>query len=409
MADCHLGAWADPELSKTSLEAFKRAITICMEEKVDFILFSGDLLHKSVISVDILSSAVKKLKEAMEEGIQSYAVLGSHDYSPTGKTMLKVLESAGLIRMVSRGVTEDGSLKLKFTKFGDKVKIAGLPGRRGTLEIKAYEDLDRKSLEEERGFKIFVFHSAIEEYKPEIFKNMRGIPLSLIPKGFDYYAGGHVHKRGVFEKEGYGKIVYPGPLFPTDFRELEKFKSGGFYIVTADGGETKLKWKGIEPYEVIPLKFDAQNRIPEDVESEIKESLEEINAEDSIILLRVEGVLRSGKTTEVGLNKIKRELKEKGAKSVRINTSKLSTKEYEEMKVEAENRGELESKLIEENVGQFEFESLSKEEKVELTRDLFRDLSEEQGEDETNPEYERKITENVVHTLGLKSELEAIL
>ena len=46
-------------------------------------------------------------------------------------------------------------------------------------------------------------------------------PLSLLPKNFDYYAGGHVHIVDSTKIDGYGLIAYPGPLFPNSFSELE--------------------------------------------------------------------------------------------------------------------------------------------------------------------------------------------
>ena len=69
-------------------------------------------------------------------------------------------------------------------------------------------------------------------------ENIISQPLSLLPKGFDYYAGGHVHIVDDKQVEGYGRIVYPGPLFPNSFAELEKLERGGFYIV--EDGKLRL-------------------------------------------------------------------------------------------------------------------------------------------------------------------------
>ena len=38
-----------------------------------------------------------------------------------------------------------------------------------------------------------MFHSGIDELKPEDMGNIIMQPLSLLPKNFNYYAGGHVH------------------------------------------------------------------------------------------------------------------------------------------------------------------------------------------------------------------------
>lgn len=96
------------------------------------------------------------------------------------------------------------------------------------LEKSHYKSLLKKELEQEKGFKIFMFHTALTEFKPEELESMESQPLELLPKNFDYYAGGHVHY--VFNKKepGYGVIVYPGPLFPNSFSEFEKLENGGF-------------------------------------------------------------------------------------------------------------------------------------------------------------------------------------
>src|SRR3989344_3773229 len=74
-----------------------------------------------------------------------------------------------------------------------------------------------------------MLHTALTELKPDYLAKMESHPVSLLPKKCDYYAAGHVHIRKVADIEGVGKIVYPGPLFPNNFSELEK-ESGGFAI-----------------------------------------------------------------------------------------------------------------------------------------------------------------------------------
>ena len=215
LADCHIGSWRDPLLANLSTEAFEKAIDICIDEKVDFIIVAGDLFNTSLPGIDKLKDTVKKLKELSEKNIPVYIIAGSHDFSPSGKTMLDVLENAGLAINVSRGKPVDGKLKLNFTI--DKktnTKITGLLGRAGSLERSFYENLIRENLEKESGYKIFLFHSLLSEIKPKQFEKVDSLPISLLPKNFDYYAGGHPHFVFSEKIENYGIISYPGPLFP---------------------------------------------------------------------------------------------------------------------------------------------------------------------------------------------------
>ena len=44
MADLHLGGWREDTLREVGIKAFEKAIDISIDENVDFILISGDLL-----------------------------------------------------------------------------------------------------------------------------------------------------------------------------------------------------------------------------------------------------------------------------------------------------------------------------------------------------------------------------
>ncbi|MFW6110615.1 MAG: metallophosphoesterase family protein [Thermoproteota archaeon] len=406
MSDCHLGGWRDPVLKDLSMQCFQEAIDHCIQKKVDFILISGDLFDTSRPAIETMEQAVDKLQQARKAGIRIYVIEGSHDFSPTGKTMLKVLEKTGLFHRTVKGeATSEGKLKLKFaTDTPTGAKITGLVGRMGSLEREIYQKLERKNLEEEGGFKIFMFHTALDELKPEMYKHAEGIPLSLLPKGFHYYAGGHVHRRSKHNWEGYGPIVFPGPIFPTDFRELEDLESGGFYLVTVQDHEVEPEWQRLDLYQVLKIEIDAQERTPGSVEEEIHRRVEEAEVNDKIVLLRVEGTLSTGKPSDIHLREATSSLRRKGALVVKTKTSKLTAREYEEIKVSANSREELEDKLIQEHAGQHKLGGLAPQEQVELTKKVMAVLAEEQDTEETNRDYRRRMSENLISVLGIQEE-----
>jgi DNA repair exonuclease SbcCD nuclease subunit len=63
IADCHIGANRDPVLENLELEAFSKAMDACVQEKVDFVLISGDLFHANLPDMHVANAAVKKMKE----------------------------------------------------------------------------------------------------------------------------------------------------------------------------------------------------------------------------------------------------------------------------------------------------------------------------------------------------------
>lgn len=396
MADPHLGSWNNhPDMREYPLLAFKEAISVCINSAVDFIIISGDLFDSSIPPIDILRFAVSWLKRCKDAGINIYAIPGSHDFSPTGKTMLSVLEDAGLIVNVARCIEVDGKLKLKFVNDKSGARIAGMLGRRGGLEKSYYESLE--SPENYNGLSIFVFHSAITEYKPQHLKEMDSISLSLLPKNFNYYAGGHVHHK--FERdEEFGKIVYPGALFPTSFDELEKCKPG-FYFVNYDG-KINLNWFDLNIIDVVTIEINADKKSVKRVEDEILNKIEHMDLKNKIFLLKISGVLENGKPSDIDFKTIYSKVYQKGAKVVKKNISMLTTKEFEEIKIKPNvTVEELEKTLIAEHT--YKLSKFSNNEIKKIILDLMNTFKEEKMEGETNTTYEERIKSNVKKILGV--------
>ena len=388
IADVHIGSWRDPHMKELSIEAFIKSIDVSIKEKVDFVLIAGDLFNTAIPGIDHIKIAIKKIKELKEEGIPLYYIAGSHDYSPSGKTMLDVIEEAGLGTNVTKGdVTKDGKLKLLFTidkKTG--AKITGLLGRRGILERQYYENLDVTNLEKEEGFKIFMFHTSIEELKPKELSEMEANPISFLPKGFDYYAGGHVHivaKRDMSE-QGYKLVVYPGPTFPASFSELEKLGTGGFYIYE-DGDVTR---KELNIKEAISKHMKIENMSSDQATILIEKELEDEDVKDKIVLIRIEGKLSEGSSSKIDFKKIFSDLNKRGAYFIMKNSSKLSSKEFAEIKTGHSSTDEIESRTIKEHLGLTKHPFKDEE---NTTKDLIKTFSLEKNEGEKQSDYEERI------------------
>ncbi len=399
LADCHIGSWREPRLNDISIKAFIKAVDICINEEVDFILISGDLFNTALPSIDKLKETVSKLKELSDNKIPVYIVPGSHDFSPSGKTMLDVLERAGLLVNVAKADIENDKIKLKFTidkKTG--AKITGMLGKRGSLEKAYYENIDRESLENEDGYKIFMLHSAIDELKTRELENIEAQPLSLLPKNFDYYAAGHVHY--VFNRkiDGYGIIAYPGPLFPNNFAELEKLETGGFYIVE----DNKLRWEQIRVHNLCKIDVNCDNKTPEQVEADIYDEIKGKEFIDTIVTIRLHGTLKSGKPSDLNFKDIFSKLYEKSAYYVMKSTSMLESKEFEEIKIETSSVQEIEDNLIREHIGQIKVKDLSAAKEIEITKELIISLYDEKNEGETVRDFEKRVKENVYKILNIE-------
>jgi hypothetical protein len=386
LADIHLGGWREPKLREINAKAFSKAVDACIEANVDFIVIAGDLFNNSLPSLDSLKLAVTKFKQLKDKGISIYIVSGSHDYSPSGKTMLDVLEGAGLVHNVARAIEKNGKLTLQFTKDNKtSAYIAGLPGRKGTLEKSYYEALDREI--RQQGYKIFVFHTAISEFKPE--EEIESAPLSSLPKGFDYYAGGHVHSVFQAEESGYGMIAFPGPLFPNNFKELEELGRGGFFLV--DNG--KAEWQPVQVANTFSINLDCNHKTPEEIESGLLNAIKNKEFNETLVTIRLYGTLRAGKPSEVDLKNFFAELYGKSAIFVMKNTTKLVAKGFEEVKVEQASVEEIEHRIIKEHLGQFK--TFTPEQEQRLAKELMHILSSEKDEGEKVNEFSKRLVSEV--------------
>ncbi|MBU1975786.1 MAG: exonuclease SbcCD subunit D [Nanoarchaeota archaeon] len=385
MADCHLGAWRDPLLKDLCTQSFEKAIDISIDNGVEFILISGDLFHTAIPSIDTIKLAVRKLKQVKEKDIPVYIIAGSHDFSPSGKTMIDVLEEAGLVTNVVKGnINDSGELVLEFTT--DKktgAKITGMLGKKGMLEKKFYENLNTKNIEAEKEFKIFMFHTAISELKPKELEKMDSSPVSLLPKGCDYYAGGHVHIVKEANLEGYKNLIYPGPVFPANFAELENLGQGGFYIY-----HDKPEFIPIELKKTVSISIDANHKSPEQVMETIK-SKADCKIDSCIVLIRIAGKLKSGRTNDINIRIIQDIFIKKNSYVVLVNKTALTSEEFDEIKIDQNSAEDIESALIKEHLGQVKVDFAEQEE--EITKQLMHALSLEKQEGEKVADYQSKI------------------
>ncbi|MHA2182696.1 MAG: metallophosphoesterase family protein [Promethearchaeota archaeon] len=366
ISDVHLGAWRNERLNELGYKAFEKTVNSIIKEGVDFVIISGDLYDVSNPKVEVIDVATRELKKFKDHEIPVYGICGSHDFSPSNKSMIRPLITAGLFIDVSKGdLVEDGKkLILNFIQDPKtQIKIAGLRARKRSLEIEDYRKLDLKSLESEKGPKIFILHTMLSELKPKEYKDMESAPKSLLPQDFDYYAGGHLHKtlpenlrikEFNFNINSKNNIVYSGCIFPTDFRELETIKFGGFCILSGENNGSqlvlKVRYVPVKVIDVENINLSCTNKSVTEVQNLLNQLITSRSFNNKLVTLRIFGPLSSGKTYEIKPNEIIENFKEKGAYEVLINKNALTTVEYQSISVSAgESNEEIEETLIKEH------------------------------------------------------------
>ena len=386
MSDCHVGGWREDKLKELSIKAFEEAVDICIKENAAFVLISGDLFNTSLPNLDIIKRTAEALDKLRQNDISCYIIPGSHDFSPSGKTMLDVFEKAGLCD----NVMKFDNNKLEFTIDKTNAKITGIFGLRQGLDRSYYLNLDKESLAKEKGFKIFMFHATLDEFKPKDQELVHGQSYTDLPKNFNYYAGGHTHIVFNAFKDDYGLIAYPGPLFPNSFKELEELKFGGFYIV-----DDKLNIKRIDVKlkDVESFFINAEDKTVQEIEEELKNIN---NVKDKIVLIRIEGTLKSGKPSEINFKEI---FENYNSFIVLKNTNKLKSLEFNEYETKHGDIEEVESLIIKENLSKIN--TVFNQE--ETAKQLMNSLNLEKDEGERNLDFENRLIKDVIKIFDLEN------
>lgn len=377
LADCHIGGWRQPELQKLNLESFKKAVDMIIEERVEFILFAGDLFDSAFPPIEILKEVFFEFRRLKDCGIKSYVIAGSHDYSVSGKTFLEVLEKAGFCEICKYEKEDNGSIVLK-PIIHKSHYIYGYPGKKSGLEI---QDLKLIKIKEpyENYFRILMLHTTIQEVVGGL--PIDSVNLENLPRA-DYYALGHIHID--FEHEINGKkVIYGGPIFPNNFKELEELKNGSFYIIDIEG-YTKATKKEIKLKEIEVINIELNNALTGT--QKIIEELEKKELKDKIVLLKLFGNLKQGKVSDIKFQLIQDYLEQQGVYSFLKNISKLEFEKQEiKIKLQTNDMEKVEEVLVK------EYEKDNPSEFNELIPSLMDALSIEKQEGEKTAIFEARL------------------
>ena len=372
LADVHLGGWKQQPLQQLNFQSFQKAIQTCIEKKVEFVLIAGDLFDTAYPSIEILKETFAEFRKLHDAKISCFIIAGSHDYSVSGKTFLDVLEKAGFCKNVYDAEEKEEFITLN-PVIHNRIAIYGYPGKKSSLEI---NDIRKIRLNEAPGmFKIFMLHTTIDKAKGVL--PIDSLETDLLPHA-DYYALGHLHIDFQYEN-----FVYPGPVFPNNFQELESLQNGSFYIVDTELG-SPLEKINLKIKEVITLTILVKNALV--ATEQIIQELNKRELEDKIVLLRLEGELEDQKVSDIKFQKIEEFVQSKGAYFFLKNTHDLKTKQADlEIEVQESENVEEESvkKYSEENPSKFN----------DLIPSLIHSIAIEKQEGETTEVFNTRLLE----------------
>ncbi len=222
IADTHLGIrqYNLDEREEDFYNAFHEAVDKIIESECRFVIHSGDLFDEPRPQIKAMVRARDTIDRLVEAGIPIYTVAGNHD--------ILMRKGAVLPHAIYRKL-EVLTPKNPTREF-EGILICGLPYHSKVHSEALKERL--KDLKKEAGKydkSILALHQGIDEY----FALDYELKIGDIPRGFDYYALGHIHKR-IEDEFGGGKLVYPGSIEMWRIDELTDYEKNGKGFVVVD-------------------------------------------------------------------------------------------------------------------------------------------------------------------------------
>ena len=275
ISDTHLGLvqYGLEEREQDIYNSFNQAIDISINDKVDFVIFAGDVFHTPTPSGTAILQMANALKRLKQNGIESFFVLGEHDISRIRTTPIPyVYHNLEFSKYIGR---EEPVYYKNVMIIGlDKIRKNEMEG----LEEK-FSKLESLASKHD-GHKILVLHQGITE----VNKFAGEINSTDLPKNFTYYAMGHLHDKFLKQYEHLkGPLVYPGS---TDMTSNQGDVEKGFFEVDISETDAKPEWK----------KLDTRLQIIEKIEFEkIDSKIQELNEKISklekkpIIKIKIKG------------------------------------------------------------------------------------------------------------------------
>ena len=281
ISDTHLGLeqYGLEEREQDIYDSFNQAIDISIKDKVDFVIFAGDIFHIPNPSGKAILQMANALKRLKQNSIESFFILGEHDISRIRATPVSyVYHNLEFSKYVGRGEPV----------YHKDVMIAGFDKIRKN-EITTFEEKFRKldSLAKQHsGHKILVLHQGITELNQFAGE----LNASDLPKNFTYYAMGHLHDKIVkdFDQLG-GPLAYPGSTEMTTSEGIKETEKG-FFEVDISTNEAKPTWIKLDTRPQFSSKIDF-----EEFDDSITKVIEKIGTFEKKPIIEIK---IHGKTTE---------------------------------------------------------------------------------------------------------------
>ncbi len=271
----HMPAKLFERVRESTFLSFSKIIRCAIEEKVDFVLLSGDLYDEDERSLKAQIRLKKEFERLAEADIQVYVIHGNHDHM--GGKWLE-LDWPSNVHVFSSHHVEVKEYKRNQTPLA-YIYGYSYPARA------VYENMTHQYIKKENRdvYHIGMLHGSMEGNKEhDVYCPFK--LNELIDKDFDYWALGHIHKRQILH------LLHPVIAYSGNIQGRHRKESGrkGCYLVQMEQGSTRNTFVATDEigWEELKVSIEGLQTISELIKA-CEQSMESIRKEKRSICLTI--------------------------------------------------------------------------------------------------------------------------
>ena len=305
MADTHLGhrQYGLVERENDIYHVFTETVEIALREHVDAVVHAGDLFDSPRPMPQSILAAVKNLSRLREKGIPFITVMGDHDV-PRRRQLPPhaVLQAMLGDSFVHLGAKPPGDAARRVRTRSGELYVAGLANRKGVAARQQLLELLRR-LPKPPGdtASVLVLHQGLQEAIPFDYE----LSLGDLPRGYSYYALGHVHVTRIY-RLGDAAAAYPGSIEALNREEARQQRERYVLLAELSPGSSrveKIRLTRTRPQPYYEIKYGDEKSFSSQLARIVEElrRLKGATGLDPLVHIVVENVPGSRKATVYSL------------------------------------------------------------------------------------------------------------
>lgn len=228
-SDLHIGAFVDKPLRDAPVHALEEIADYTLKNGIKFLVIAGDLFESPRLeNYELIKKTFMVLRELKDKGVYTILAPGSHDHSLTGRDLVSLLKTAGLVHVPSFEFSNN-MITLYPLELDDHVFYA-LPGLKNSMELDYVREnrVVYKNIDSYDKHVVLIAHTGLEinGYLPSDYVSRYGKVevaqkiLDKIPSRVKYVALGHIHIPCPLFDSAEIRASYPGSPVGRDALDL---------------------------------------------------------------------------------------------------------------------------------------------------------------------------------------------